>query len=113
MCALDIEPVQQFREVSRIDQRRMIRRDRTIYIRIVVAAGIYDNAVLLREPIELREPLAVVLQSSVNEDNRTTGSFFGVIQFDVTDLQGAVRELRFGPPFHYRQWASPMSRSRW
>ena len=102
----------------RIDERGVISGNRTIYIGIVITAAIYKDAVLRGKPFELRQPLPVILQSSMDEDDRTTGSFFNVIQFDVAAvavivLQGAVRELRFDPPFHSRLWASPMSRCRW
>ena len=62
----------------------MVRDDRTVHIRVVIAPAVNDNAILLREPVELRQPLTVILKASMDKNNRSSGAFFDVMEVDVT-----------------------------
>src|SRR5579862_880116 len=95
MRTFDIETTEEFRQVIGIGKRGVIIRNGAISIRVVVTPAIDDDPVLLCEPVELRQPLTVVLQSSVNEDNRITDAFFDVMEFDVTAVNlGNVHRRR-------------------
>jgi hypothetical protein len=98
MRAVNAQVTKQTRQVMRIRKRRMIGQNRTVYVRIVIAAAIEDNAVIFREPVELRQPLPVILQAPVNKNDRgpaagDTVTLFDVVKFDVnavTVLQDAA-----------------------
>src|SRR5438128_52380 len=98
--ALYAESVKQIRQVMRVHQRRMIGDDRTIDVRVVLTAAIKDDAVVFREPIELRQPLAVILETPVDKNHggpRTGGpvTLVDVMKLDVTAvtvLQDAARQ---------------------
>src|SRR5262249_21312437 len=87
VCFLDMEGAKQSRQVMRVHKCRMIGNNRTVYIGKVITAAIKNDTVAFREQVELRQPLAVILETPVDENHGGPTTFIDVMKFDVTVLK--------------------------